>query len=154
MEHTYGPALSWRLVHDGLKVLALFESEGYTETVNSVFESQTRAGCVTEIKRLGLTADNIELTEAEVSYLQAVAQDVPDVVDAWQAKTALEQDGLLLEVESEIMAMTGAAGASARKDWYSATKWRRDWPLVLAMQQKMGWTDDYVDRLFITASNL
>lgn len=79
---------------------------------------------------------------------------VPQEVDAWQAKTALEQAGLLLDVESAIMSMTGPSGASARKDWYSAPKWKRNWPLVIAMQQLKGWSDEFVDQLFISASKV
>ena len=44
---------SWRLVHDGKTVLDLFESEGFTETINTLFTG-TETECRNEIARLGL----------------------------------------------------------------------------------------------------
>ena len=45
---------SFRLVHDGVKVLALFESEGTTGTINTLFCATTEQECLDEIERLGL----------------------------------------------------------------------------------------------------
>lgn len=45
----------WRLVHDGVKVIDLFESEGLTWTAHTLFCATTRAECEAEIARLGLT---------------------------------------------------------------------------------------------------
>jgi hypothetical protein len=83
-----------------------------------------------------------------------VVPSVPEEVTAWQAKTALLNAGLLLDVESAIIGMTGIDGAAARKDWFSAPTWRRSWPLVAAMQQAFGWPNNYVDQLFIAAAQL
>ena len=44
---------SWRLVHDGNKVLDLFESEGITGTINKLFVG-TEKESKEEIKRLKL----------------------------------------------------------------------------------------------------
>ncbi len=49
-----GPDTSWRLVHDGTDVLALFESNGFTETIHTLFEADTKEECEAEIGRLGL----------------------------------------------------------------------------------------------------
>lgn len=49
---------SWRLVHDGKKVIALFESEGITGTRNALFEGATKADCLAEIAKLGLQDPN------------------------------------------------------------------------------------------------
>lgn len=46
---------SWRLVHDGAKLVAMFESSGITSTKNTIFETATRDECVTEAQRLGLS---------------------------------------------------------------------------------------------------
>lgn len=46
--------LSWRLIHNGSNILALFQSEGITETKNTIFEGETRDECVAEAQRLGL----------------------------------------------------------------------------------------------------
>lgn len=51
---TVGPANSWRLIHDGQKVLDLFESAGFTESPNQIFEGETEAECEAEAERLGL----------------------------------------------------------------------------------------------------
>lgn len=45
---------SWRLVHDGSTLLALFQSEGITGTKNTLFEADTRNECIAEAQRLGL----------------------------------------------------------------------------------------------------
>jgi len=55
-----GPKTSWRLVHDGKRVVTLFESDGYTTSAYQIFEAETEAKCLAEIKRLNL------LYEAEV----------------------------------------------------------------------------------------
>lgn len=79
---------------------------------------------------------------------------VPQAVTAWQAKTALIQAGLFAQVEAAINAMPGSAGEQARTDWVSAVTWRRDWTTITLMQQSFGWSADYIDQLFITASKL
>lgn len=44
----------FRLVHDGVSVIALFESNGYTWTRNNLFCTTTEAECLNEIKALNL----------------------------------------------------------------------------------------------------
>jgi hypothetical protein len=51
---------SWRLVHDGINVLTLFKSSGYTHSINFIFEAKTRKECLTEIKRLKLNFIEVE----------------------------------------------------------------------------------------------
>ena len=48
------PVTCWRLVHDGVKVIALFKSNGITSTTNQLFAGR-RAECEAEIKWLKLT---------------------------------------------------------------------------------------------------
>jgi hypothetical protein len=45
--------LSWRLVHDGVNIIAFFEAEGVTSTINQLFTG-TEDECLDEIVRLGL----------------------------------------------------------------------------------------------------
>ncbi len=78
----------------------------------------------------------------------------PKSVAAWQAKTALIQAGLFAKVENAVNTIPGEAGEQARADWVSAVTWRRDWATIAMMQQAFGWTDEYVDQLFVTASQL
>jgi len=46
--------MSWRLVHDGEKVISLFESSGITRTSHTIFLASTEAECQTEIYSLNL----------------------------------------------------------------------------------------------------
>ena len=45
---------SWRLVHDGKKVIVLFEGEGETWCIHKMFCATTEKECIEEIKKLGL----------------------------------------------------------------------------------------------------
>jgi len=49
-----GPAQSWRMIHDGVKVIQLFESAGVTSSMNTIFEAATRDLCIAEAVRLSL----------------------------------------------------------------------------------------------------
>lgn len=96
---TVGPGQSWRLVHNGTEVLDLFESTGYTETNQQLFESANRADCIAEITRLNLTADpchenglvkgtgvltSVEFVERFPNEVQlAVASSTNPVVKLW-----------------------------------------------------------------------
>lgn len=53
-ETTVGNAWSWRLVHDGVKVLSLLASAGWTTSKYTIFTASTEAACNAEIARLGL----------------------------------------------------------------------------------------------------
>ena len=44
----------WRLIHDGIGVIGLFESDGITMTIHEMFVSATREECEAEIDRLRL----------------------------------------------------------------------------------------------------
>lgn len=46
--------ICFRLVHDGVTVLTLFESTGYTWTRNNLFCATTEKECVDEIAKKGL----------------------------------------------------------------------------------------------------
>jgi hypothetical protein len=48
------PEKHLRLVHDGVKVLAMFESEGETWTINTLFCATDEKEIQAEIDRLGL----------------------------------------------------------------------------------------------------
>ena len=50
----------WRLVHDGTKVLHLFEAEGETITGRTLF-CGTREECLNEIDKIGVTTDGINM---------------------------------------------------------------------------------------------
>lgn len=46
--------MSWRLIHNGEKVIALFESSGITMTHHTIFLAATKEECQTEIYFLNL----------------------------------------------------------------------------------------------------
>jgi hypothetical protein len=58
---------SWRMVYDEKKIYALFESNGYTATIYSLFVAGTREECVTMAKALGLDVpeDSARVSGAE-----------------------------------------------------------------------------------------
>jgi len=46
--------MSWRLIHNGEKVISLFESSGVTMTQHTIFVAATEEECQTEIYTLNL----------------------------------------------------------------------------------------------------
>ena len=60
---TTGPVKSWRLVHDGTKVLHLFESEGFTSTIWELEEFNSKEAAearVVELKLIPLVDETAE----------------------------------------------------------------------------------------------
>lgn len=80
---------------------------------------------------------------------------VPVSVSMRQAKRALLAAGLL---DAADQAIAGIADDTARRaaqiDWTSATDVRRDWPLVASIAQALSLTDQQIDALFVSASQL
>ena len=56
--------LCWRLAHDGEKVLALFESDGETSSIHTLFTG-TKQDCLDEVESLGLIMPPEIIEEAE-----------------------------------------------------------------------------------------
>lgn len=52
--------LSWRLVYDNNKVIDLFQSDSFTETIHNIFLAKSKESCLTEIYRLSLEYKNSE----------------------------------------------------------------------------------------------
>ena len=46
--------LYWRLVHDGIKVRALFKSTGVSTCMDTIFVAETEQECLDEMDRLNL----------------------------------------------------------------------------------------------------
>lgn len=137
MTNIVGPALSWRLVHDGASIVSISQSAGYTESVNPIFEADTEAACYAEAARLGI-----------------YAPVVPEMISMRQARLALLGAGLLANVDAAMAAMTGEAGEAARIEWGYSTTVERHQSLVLAMSAALGLTDAQVDALFVLAATL
>ena len=79
---------------------------------------------------------------------------VPDSIDMRRARLALLAASHLAAVNAAIEAMESDAGEDARIEWEYATTIKRDHPLVAAMQQALGLSDQQLDDLFVTASQL
>lgn len=75
---------------------------------------------------------------------------VPASVSRFQAKAALHQAGLLADAEAAI----AAADYIAQIAWSDAAEWRRDSPTIAALAATLGLTDEQVDQLFITATQI
>ena len=58
--------LSWRMVDDGATVLALFQSEGTTSTINNLFCAGTKQECVDQAATAGLTMPDAILQSDKV----------------------------------------------------------------------------------------
>jgi len=52
--NTTDTEMSWRLIHNEDKIIALFESSGITQTHHTIFLASTEAECQTEIYSLNL----------------------------------------------------------------------------------------------------
>ena len=61
---------SWRMVYDEAKIYALFESTGYTYTINTLFIAATKEECIARAKKVGLAvpADPIEREPVSVKF--------------------------------------------------------------------------------------
>ena len=60
------PINSWRLIHDGTKVIHLFESAGVTESIYEVEEFSTKAAAearITELKLVPLPVEDVVTDE-------------------------------------------------------------------------------------------
>lgn len=147
MTNTVGPALSWRLVHDGTDVLMLAEMSGITETIHSVFESPDQRGCIAEANRLGLTA------YGEIAEL-LVMPAVPQSVTMRQARLALLAAGMLPAVEAAIAALPEPDKTAAQITWEFAATVDRWFGMVPALAAALGMTDAQIDTLFIEAAKL
>lgn len=51
---TSPPTKSWRMIHNDIKVLHLFEAEGFTKTKQKLFVDETKEACITKAEELGL----------------------------------------------------------------------------------------------------
>lgn len=86
-------------------------------------------------------------------YVPAVVA-VPEVVTMRQARLALLGAGLLAQVNTAVANMLGAEGDAARIEWEYAQEVRRDSPLVAALSEILGLTDEALDNLYRTAVGL
>ena len=75
---------------------------------------------------------------------------VPQTVSRFQARSALHIHGVLTDVE----AMIQSADPIAQMAWADAQQFERPSPTIASIADALGWTDEFVDRLFITAGSI
>ena len=75
---------------------------------------------------------------------------VPQVVSRFQARAALHLHGVLADVE----AMIQSADPIAQMAWADAQQFERQSPTIASIADALGWSDEFVDELFITAGGI
>lgn len=145
---TIGPALSWRLIHDGTTVLMLAELAGITSTTHQAFEAATQRECVLHALNLGLVVPD-ELAEAFEAF--AVT---PERCSKRQGELALLEAGKLDAVEAAIAAIDDAVAKRRAQIEYGADVWERDNLFLQGMWAALGGTPEELDDLFRLAVTL
>jgi hypothetical protein len=90
----------------------------------------------------------VELTEQEI--IERRRAQIPQVVSMRQAKLALLTANLLDTVDGAMK----LADRKAQIEWEYAQEVNRDWPTLTLMQNTLNLTDEQIDQLFISASQL
>lgn len=75
---------------------------------------------------------------------------VPETITPFQANAVLHIDGHLAMVET----LVAQADSLTQIAWHKAQEFRRTSPTIAGIQQQLGWTDAYVDDLFIRGSQI
>ena len=145
---TIGPALSWRLIHDGTTVLMLAELAGITSTTHQAFEAATQRECVLHALNLGLVVPD-ELAEAFEAF--AVT---PERCSKRKGELALLEAGKLDAVEAAIAAIDDAVAKRRAQIEYGADVWERDNLFLQGMWAALGGTPEELDDLFRLAVTL
>lgn len=76
------------------------------------------------------------------------------VISRRQAYRALNQVGLLSQVDIAIEAQTEPERTIAKIEWQTATEFNRDWPVLVGLAAALGLTESQVDDLFTLAATL
>ena len=107
-----------------------------------------RAESLTESVRPFIIADTGDIEPIPAGGL--LKPVVPQVVSRFQARAALHIHGVLADVE----AMIQSADPIAQMAWADAQQFERPSPTIAAIAQALGWADEFVDELFITAGGI
>ncbi|MDR2164869.1 MAG: hypothetical protein LBO79_04410 [Zoogloeaceae bacterium] len=90
------------------------------------------------------------LSTARLVGERLVLAGPPPSVTARQARLALLEAGLLDDIETALQTLP----REAQITWEYATEFARDWPLLLAVADALGLSEEALDQLFIRASAL
>lgn len=101
-----------------------------------------------ERKVVVVSHEVVALTQEEIDAARKAI--TPYEITNWQCKKQLLLDGKYDTVDAAIVGM----GVDAKVDWEHAAVFKRDYPLILGMQQLLSQTDADVDEFFIKAAKL
>lgn len=119
---------------------------------NEVFAYET----LEERNKFG-ASDLVQMTEEEVDIHLAPKEPevvVPSKVTMRQARLALLGAGLLDDVETLLSSLEGPEGQAARIEWDYSSEVHRHKPFVQSLGSQLGLTEEQLDQLFITASQI
>ena len=98
---------------------------------------------------------SIELTEEEILKFHAQrTNEIPSVVTMRQARLALLQQGYLSQVQTAIDSLPSPQKEATQIEWDYSSEVHRDKPFVQSISVALGLTEEQLDSLFITASQL
>ena len=158
MINKLGPALSWRLVHDGSVVLMLEQVSGMTETMHQTFESNTLSACMAQIELLGLyIPPELEPQEQQEQQEPQEQSELVTVnaVSPRQIRQAMNRtlygDGTLRDAVEAVV----ATGDRDLQDWWEfSTVFERNNQQVLVMARVLDLGDAALDELWMLAESL
>lgn len=97
---------------------------------------------------------SVEITEQQYLDWQAANPVVPEVVTMRQARLALLQSGLLVNVEAAINSLPSPQKEAAQIEWEYSQEVRRDKDLVALLAPALGLDDKQLGDLFVLAEKL
>lgn len=149
MINKLGPALSWRLVHDGTVVLMLEQVSGMTETMHQAFEAQSLRECMEKAVQLGLHLPQ------DLAPPERKPESVALEVSPRQIRQAMNRtphgDGTLRDAVEVAVA---ASGRDMQDWWAYSTVFERQNPQVEAVARVLGVDAVQVDALWVLAGSL
>lgn len=86
--------------------------------------------------------------------VQAVPSVIPAEVKTWALREAVMEQNKTAEINGVLNAIPGEIGDRARNRWLHKETIRRDTALFLTVKQAVGWTDAFIDQLFVRANQL
>jgi hypothetical protein len=100
--------------------------------------------------RANLTAQQNAALDAVIAAHNPTKPAVPQIVNAAQARLALNDSGNRSLVEAAIK----LASQDVQDFWNYSPQISRHHPVLVGIQQQLGWSDAMVDELFIAAGNI
>ena len=95
-----------------------------------------------------------EISQRLLDIAEATKPVIPQSVTPRQAKLSLAMGGVYDEIIAILEGLPEPQKTLSKIEWDYATEFKRSHMLVHQMKQAMGWTDEFVDELFINAATL